>query len=730
MICILKESYTRGDIDHSYAGAKYICAFADQTGDKKIKKAARRVARTIVSHHGLHDWLDDEGNDYFSERIAKEKWYGEVLENVSSVVSESELLELLKAAGEEQDVLTQRLKAISSREEEYAFYSGLLERLMQSVLIDADRTNTANFMSDSRTEQTFDTASLWDRMHAAMEETLSAFADRKDRISLQRKSISERCRDFAARDAGICQLVVPTGGGKTLSSLRYAIEYCRRCGLEKIIYAAPFMSILEQNSREIRRIAGEENFLEHHSNYRQKTETEEELLEYEQRTEKWDKPVIATTMVQLLNALFSGESASVRRMHRLSRAVLIIDEVQSLPLKCTHLFNLAMNFLSRVCGSTIVLCTATQPDFSRSDYRLMLDEKPSMTGDYGPDFEVFRRTELIPHLTKNGDTYETAADFCFEKYLENRSLLVIVNTKAAAASLYRLLKEKNDAVPETERAVMVHLSTRMCPAHRTKCIEEIRRLLDVRRNVICVTTQLIEAGVDISFGCVVRSLAGLDHAAQAAGRCNRHGEREGVSPVYLIYLREENLGSLKEIIQGQAAARQLINSGQIADYLSADTMTLYFRRFYTEIMAENKLLFSYPAGKTDSSLLNLLSLNKNRWMMKKRKTLRFCGQAFRTAGTLFEVISNQTTDVIVPYNEEAERIISELNSDVTPNRALELLRKAQAYTVSLYDGEQRKLAESSAVYALKNGGAALERGYYDEECGVTLEGGLREVLMF
>ena len=191
------------------------------------------------------------------------------------------------------------------------------------------------------------------------------------------------------------------------------------------------------------------------------------------------------------------------------------------------MFDLAINFLAYICGSAIVLCTATQPSTEDVPHPVILDKAESITGDYSADFEVFKRTEIIPVITPYGYSYEEASDFCMDKFAEAGNLLVIVNTKSAALKLYRLLKERCGSEAEVS-----HLSTNMCPQHRREKIEYIRSMLD-KKPVICVTTQLIEAGVDISFKCVVRSLAGLDSAVQAAGRCNRHGENNEICPVYL-----------------------------------------------------------------------------------------------------------------------------------------------------------------------------------------------------
>ena len=719
----------RGDIDHSYAGAKYICSFAESSDAGKYHDVSRLIAHTIISHHGLHDWIDGNNKDYCATRIQKNEGYDQILAHLGEIVSNDELLSLFEHAAEEYNVLEAKIRKLCARSKiAYTFYLGMLERFLQSCLIDADRTDTANFMNGIPTEKQYDTASLWEAMSKRMNEKCAEFSKRTDTISKQRCSISERCAEFAKNKVGACRLIVPTGGGKTLSSLRFAIEYCRQHGKQKIIYTAPFMSILEQNSDEIRKITGDEYFAEHHSNLLAEIDDKEELHEYELRTEKWDSPVIATTMVQLLNALFSGKSSAVRRMHRLSNAVIIIDEIQSLPLKCVYMFNLAVNFLTHICGSTVILCSATQPAFEDVKYPVLFDNTTlSMTGDITKDFEVFRRTEVISEVTPCGHSYDEAAEFCMQKFGENGNLLLIVNTKLAAKSMFERLRER------CKNAEIIHLSTNLCPVHRREKIEEMRHCLAENRPVICVTTQLIEAGVDISFKCVVRSLAGLDNAAQAAGRCNRNGEYP-LCPVYVIRLKEENLGSLDGIKQAQQITSSILDKKKYTDYLSYEAQREYFRMLYqqNENPYQKIKTFRYPIDN-DNTILDLLSVNQERFNMSgiSKNASPLLWQAFKTAGTFFQVIDNNTKDIIVPYNDEACEIIEELDNDLTPGQCHELLRKAQKFSVSIYELQNRKLSENNALRQLRTGAFALEKRFYDkEDCGVIIEGTEMELLLF
>lgn len=723
-----ENSCRRGEIDHSFTGAKLLYEYACGTGDPYMIKTAAFIARVVISHHGLHDWITEDGRDYFSERISKNEGYAEASAEFERLFGD-EMRQLLPEATAEYIAVWEAVRDMKKNTTDQIFYLGMFERLAESVLMDADRTNTADFMDNCHTEHECDTEQLWKKMKKKLDEKLEGFSHKTDRISRQRRNISDRCAAFADHKAGVCRLIVPTGGGKTLSSLRYAIEICQNSGynMERIIYIAPFMSILEQNSDDIRGLCGDDEFLEHHSNMMSEIDDDDELAEYQLRTEKWDLPVIATTLVQFLNALYLGRTSAVRRMHRLSRAVIIIDEVQSVPVKCVELFNLAVNFLSKICGSTVVLCTATQPVFDRTNYPVIFDERRDITGDYSADFEIFRRTELIPAMKTGGYTYDEAAAFCYEKFRECGSLLVVVNTKSAAAELFRLMEQRDrDSSDET---VMLHLSTNMCPKHRKNIIDKARKLLNRdnpdRKPVICVTTQLIEAGVDISFGCVVRSLAGMDNAAQAAGRCNRNGENEGVCPVYIIDIRDERLGNLNEIKNAQSVSRQIIGSGRYDDLLLPEPMEMYFKKYYNE--NSDKLEYKTPDKK--DTLVDLLSKNEKRRTVSNRNKLKDCGQAFRTAGEIFKVLDDLTVGVIVPYDDTASELVVKSETDISSEELIKTLRKLQPYTVNMYEGMLRKLEDTGALRKLKCGALVLSKEFYDEQLGVVFEGAEPETII-
>ena len=719
-----ENNITRGEIDHCYAGAKYLCAIADDMG-KEFYDVSRIIAHTILSHHGIHDWYTIDGEDYFAKRCSKDERYNEIKTRIEVVISEEEVKRLLILAKEEYVNIRKKINSICRKgpkgKKERAFYLGFLERMLLSILIDSDRTDTADFMSETETETVFsnkEIQAVWEDMNKALKKKLENFSHKKDIISAQRQSISDRCELFAVNEVGICRLIVPTGGSKTLSSLRFAINSCLNHNKEKIIYTAPYMSILEQNGDEIRSISGDENYIEHHSNAFAEIDGKEELAEYELRTEKWDLPVVATTMVQFLNSIFSGKMQSVRRTHRLKNSVIIIDEVQSIPIKCINILNLAINFLSKICNCTIVLCSATQPVFEETEYPLLVDENSSMTGDYSVDFEIFKRTKIIAHITKYDKTYAETADFCYNEYNKNGNMLIIVNTKNSAKAIYELMKDKE----YSDNPQIIHLSTNMCAQHRKDKIAEIRKCLKNGTPIICITTQLIEAGVDVSFKCVVRSLAGLDNISQAAGRCNRHGENDMICPVYIVGIKEENVSMLKDIKEAQTVSRYMINKNSEQDFSSPQILSEYYKILFDNRKSE----MNYNCSNNET-ILGLLSTNSRRYTGGVEN--QYLAQAFKTAGDEFDVIDTESQGVLVPYNEEAKRIINQLEKETDIKRASKLLRTAQKYMVNVYTYALKKMVDEKIIRQT-NSIFILEESNYNGQIGLISEPQPKEVMIF
>lgn len=711
------SDFRRGEIDHAFCGAKYICAFADQKHlNNAYYNVSRLIARVIVSHHGIHDWLTPDGSNYLQQRMQKENEYDFVCRKLAEIYSDADLMTFLEDAQKEYVSIRKRIQEISKDAQQFAFYLGLYERTVQSVLIDADRTDTANFCNGYTEKAPTPPDLIWEKARNTLNQRLASF-DHSSVISHVRSSISERCSRFAETETGICQLIVPTGGGKTLASIRFALNACLNFGKKRIFYVAPFMSILEQNSSIFREIMGDENFLEHHSNVMNDVDCTEELMQYELLSERWDTPMIATTMVQFMNTLFSDKITSVRRMHNLAHSVIIIDEVQSIPVNCVSMFIAAMNYLSKICGCTVVLCTATQPDFCLNDarFQLLLDEQPCMTGDSFHDFAALKRTEVIPVFKNAGYSNAEIADFCYSKYLEEKAVLLIVNTKAVAREVWMLLNALNQTLSSEEQAHIIHLSTNMCPKHRKKQIAQMKEDLKNGKRMICVSTQLIEAGVDISFPCVIRSLSGLDRIAQAAGRCNRNGESAEPGKVYVIHAREEKTEKMREITSGKSVAMRFFHDDSESDLFSPKTIASYFRIFYQENM--DVIDFPVKAFGIRNCLVNLLSLNKEIQAFRKDPSLKYSAQAFRTAGRLFQMIDENAVSVVAPYDDEGKALILKIEQGCDVDRLL--LRKLQSYTIGIPEYLYRKLLENGSVFVIQHDIAVLAEENYSMDFGFT-----------
>ncbi|MEG1497351.1 MAG: CRISPR-associated helicase Cas3' [Clostridiales bacterium] len=717
---ILSQTYkkiNRGDIDHSYAGAKFL--YENLEKDTPIKMfLCELLAITIGSHHGLYDWLKLDGEDYFSKRLAKNHCYGEIQEECrKSYLSPKDLTAKFLEAEQEITNFTEKIAMLDKHNKH--FYYGMLVRLLLSILIDADRNDTISFTRHENLPGQLGNMEIWEQIQKNLDITLKKLKS-DDFLSQKKQEISDVCYNFAKKQVGIYQLIVPTGGGKTLSSLRFAIEHAKIQNMNHIYYIAPFNTILEQNSDVFSNVIKDNNlFLEHHCN------VENDSEEYELLTQTWNCPVIATTMVQFLNALFSDKTSAVRRMHQLTNSVIIVDEIQSIPIKCIGLFNLAMNFLSKLGNSTIILCSATQPTLDNIEHsNLIFSEPKSIIENVDVDFANFKRTNIVD-LTPEPKNNDQAADFLYKTADENHNVLLVVNTKKAAKDIYDLLLEKQSADKNKEKYHLIHLSTNMCPGHRQKVLAKMIKSLAANEHLICVTTQLIEAGVNISFNCVVRSLAGLDNIAQAAGRCNRNGKYK-CKNVYVIKLTEENIGKLPEIKEAQIATNLLLrNTEYYKDILSPQAMDMFYEKYYLTLVKDGKMNYILPHEKT--SIMNLLSFNNYARDGYITRTGHipphiFC-QGFKTAGGNFDVIENNTMAIIVPYNEEAKEIISQLSSQYYPCN----FKAIQKYTISVYPHIFEKLKSTNSIYTPLNSGIwILREENYDEKSGLIIEANLMD----
>lgn len=727
---------------HAPVGAAYAYErWFQKENERSRRLTAQCISLCIFGHHaGLCDCLDSTGKSPYADAMKREmsnRHYGEATAAfLRSVASADELDALYESACAEVNAFVCASADAAPRERR--FRQGMLCRLLLSILVDADRWDAACF-EYGRDALAEEPVPDWQRLLNTFDAYRAAHLTGTGPIDRIRASIAEDCFARAADAPGIVTLTVPTGGGKTFSSLRYALKHAAVHRHRRIFYIIPYNTILDQNARDIRAALGDDaSILEHHANVvvepvGGKTREEAEA-QYRQLTERWDSGIILTSLVQFLNACYTSSNTDARRMHRLTNAILIFDEVQSLPRHCKTLFEWAIGFLSACCGCTVVLCTATQP-------RLELSRKPTeLMPNVDERYEQLRRVRYVPELD-GGRTYASAA-LKIARLAQASSVLTVVNTRRAAYSLYALTRaslaerdvrfaEVDAAVPDARLAaavqaipaghvLCVYLSTLLCPAHRKGLIAWIKAFLKAGRRVLCFSTSLIEAGVNVSFPVVIRSLAGLPSIVQAAGRANRSMEyAEGL--VYVWDFHEEELHCLKDVQQGANITRALLSVEGFADSMDMpDSLKCYFDREEDYVRGEK----DYPCREAGGSLTELLSDNTARRTAAKgyRSTSTLVlRQSFREAGTRFEVIPQRSRAVIVPYRE-GRSIIEALRAAHDMQETIRLLRAAQAYTVALYDDQYRRLEQAGALLPVGESGAvALAEGYYDAQAGVRVD---------
>lgn len=548
------------------------------------------------------------------------------------------------------------------------------------------------------------------------------------RIDELRREVSERCFLASVRPKGAFTLTVPTGGGKTLASLRFALSHAAKWKTERIIYVSPYTPIIDQNANVVRKILEPDGtefatvVLEHHSNLTPLRQTWRSKI----LSENWDAPVVFTTAVQLLEALFGSGTRAVRRMHQMANAILIFDEIQTLPVRCVHLFNNAMNFLVEQCGSSVVLCTATQPLLHRVDPikgAIHLGKDAEIMPDVAGLFGGIQRYETYDARKAGGWEHAKAAQLAVAEARRAGSCLAVVNTKAEALSIFRACKSAGSDIP------LYHLSTSMCPAHRMKALGEIKERMSNRPPVICVSTQLIEAGVDIDFGSVIRALAGLDSIAQAAGRCNRHGGPV-MGHVHVINLSGELPKPLSDIRAAQEAAQRVLDENarpcedRTVDLWNPRLTEDYFHYYFFDRRDEMDYPVKADQAQRDDNLLNMLGENKLAVAACRPRPPTYLRQAFMTAAEAFEPIDANTRGVIVPYGAEGKAIIGELCAAWELEKQFALLKRAQRFTVNVFQHVLERLQQMKAVFEVQAGTGILylDEKYYNSDFGLNVEG--------
>ena len=736
-------------VDHSTAGAQWVYRRLAAMGQKESGVlCGQMLGLCIASHHGagLIDCLDDEGNVVWQKRFNKD----DSLTHLSECLQNADESVLRQAEGlADKALLVQMLaplKAVLMLPEAQAghqikeFYLGCFTRFLFSCLIDADRINSADFERENQKEiRRLQEKPDWQTAIAKLEARLAQF-ERRYPIDEIRRQIADDCLQRAADAQGIYTLTVPTGGGKTLASLRHALHHAQTHGLERIIYIIPYTSIIDQNAEAVRDILGDEWVLEHHSNLDPEKQTWQNKL----LSENWNKPIVFTTMVQFLDAWFGGGTRGARHIHPMANSVLIFDEIQTLPVKCVHLFCNALNWLVQFGGSSAVLCTATQPLLSACGVDEFPEDKRALVKARGllqlaSNAEIMGKNQALDKLFADlsrveikfnekagGWSVDEAGAFLLTQFQTALSCLFIVNTKKWAKDLYQYCQQQN--VPSE---ALFHLSTNQCAAHRKALFARMKQRLEKKLPVVCISTQLIEAGVDISMACVIRALGGLDSIAQAAGRCNRHGENAGKGWVWVLNLQEPSLAKvLPDIDAGQQQAERVLREFAGQDILQPKAMRQYFEYYFYQRSDE----MAYQINKNGSdSLLSWLSDNRynqaasDRNGKLKNDVLRghnldpLLMHSFKSAGRAFQVIDAPTRAVIVPYGE-GKALIAKLCGEYEPKAFYGYLNQAQRFSVNVFPNVWDKLLKEAAVQQIADTGIYyLHTSHYIDEYGLSVD---------
>ena len=568
------------------------------------------------------------------------------------------------------------------------FTVGFFIRMLYSSLVDADFLDTEEFMQIDKEDirggyENF--SDLTEKFDTCMDDKTKQVV--KSKLNSYRQQIFNDCVKAANQKTNLFSLTVPTGGGKTLASMAFALKHLKHNNLKRIICVIPYTSIIEQNAKVYKSILGEESVLEHHSNFdfslNEKGLKEEEysMQKLKYASENWDIPIIVTTNVQFFESLFANKSSRCRKLHNMANSIIIIDEAQMIPIKFLKPTLAAINELVNNYNTSVVLTTATKPDFPEG----LLSQKP---------IEIIDNPEVLYQALNRVDV-EYIEELSDAKLASNindwNQVLVIVNTRNHAQKLYECLPKDN----------LFHLSAKMCSKHRTEILDKIRIKLKNKEPCKVISTQLIECGVDISFPVVYRSLTGIDSIAQAAGRCNREGEQDK-GKVYVFNSTEDYGKAIMFQSRTAECGRQVLKTFE--DPLSLEAISQYF-----------SLLFDVEKDRLD-----VKDIMDN--FEERAKDLAF---SFEKTAKDYKLI-DETESLIIPFNKDADDIIEALKHTMYPNSQI---RKLQPYTISIHEIQLKKLMDEGIITTISGRFHALacKEGYYDENTGLVL--GNKEMLI-
>ena len=564
-------------------------------------------------------------------------------------------------------------------------------RILFSCLVDADSLDTEAFMNTEQAKLRGSHTSMPEllmRLEKHLQEKRSNSPDTE--VNRIRNYVQEQCVKASQEACGFYSLTVPTGGGKTLASILWALHHAVKNNRQRVIIAIPYTSIIVQTAATLKGIFGEDNVLEHHSNINPEDIKDEELCERIQlATENWDYPIIVTTNVQLFESLFSNKRSDCRKLHNIVKSVIILDEVQTLPLGFYKPIVHTLDTLQRVFGVSVLFTTASQPILSGriegTNPNASFDALPSVREIIPEEarlHEKLRRVEL--QFMEEANTYDEIA----KELAKHQRVLCIVNTRRDAKELYdRLPKE----------GVCLHLSRMMCPAHVSDTIGHIKEALKNQDNspIRVIATQLIEAGVDIDFPVVFRQEAGLDSILQAAGRCNREGKQR-LCTTYVFSLGKEHPLPPGFISQTNNAR---LGIGKQHDWFAPETMNSYFRQLHCRI------------DSFDSVTVKGVKYSMQELLYK-------IDVEFEKAAEVFHLIDDQTRTVIVNWNGS----LTYYHQLISQGASYSLMKKLSQYSVNIRERDFRMLQDIGAIEEpLENIYAITNPGFYKADTGLTME---------
>ena len=564
-------------------------------------------------------------------------------------------------------------------------------RMLFSCLVDADFLDTEKFMDSSRSrKRAYNYPSLKRLRDDFMDYMKRLISNAPDtQVNRLRKEVFKKCVEKSLLNPNVFSLTVPTGGGKTLASMAFAINHAVTFGKKRIIYVIPYTNIIEQTADVFRKIPGfEKAVLEHHSNLAEDDREGDKYVHLRLAAENWDAPIIVTTAVQFFESLYSCKSSRCRRLHNIVNSVVIFDEAQCMPSSYLRPIVSAIKELYSFYKVTPLFCTATQPVLTKMKgidftFKEGFDKEPIEITDNPIElYETLKRVNFFLHSPGLDPlTMDELAEILNK---EESSLLCILNLKDQARELAGLLKAEN----------VFHLSTNMCPAHRRKVLQEIKENLDAGENVKVVSTSLVEAGVDLDFPVVYRALAGIDSIVQAAGRCNREGRLASLGRVVIFKPEKQP----DYILQQASLAEEFLRKG-LKDIGNPKVMTGYFKRWYWQLGHETL---------DRHKILELLHGNRLNYY-------------FRSASERFRLIEDRGhVDILVPYGNMLE-LVARLANEPWNERIL--IRKLQQYSVSIFFEEfdtlnKKGLVHNIAPRRFPDSLFMLDESLYDEACGV------------